>query len=1352
MITPPIPVNERDRLKALMECQILDTLQQSEFDNITSTAAEVCDAPVALICLVDHDRQWFKSHYGLDIKETVRDIGFSAHAINYPQDVLEVPDTLLDERFHDNPLVIENPHVRFYSGAPILDSNGLCLGVLCVLDFEPSELTKGQTKMLRALAQQAATQIELHKKNQELEEKNNQIHLKGERWKGLVEHLGDMIFEVDIKGRFSYVNPSFIKISGHSEDELLQLSFWELVHINSRPALIEFYKDIFKRQVTSSYYEFSINGKEDTVWVGQNVKIEFENGRAVHGYGVARDITERIKVHEKLLESEKKHRVISENSKDIISLHNSLGESTFISDSVTEILGYTTQELQGSLPRQIMHPEDSTRVLKQVSQGLKENRTVDKIECRLKTKKGVYKWVEANVNTIKKGGYKIVGFQASTRDISDRKNIEEEIQRKQYNLEALIENTDDAVVLVDRDLNYISFNEVYENNIAADTTRLFTEGLRLQCHEFIELVEQGLKGDRFKKLLKFQSNDRECYYDCHFNPVLNSQQVPLALAVQMRDVTEKTLMSRRSDEYKKTLSILNEIISNAHITTPEQINRILEVGRNFLGLSNGIISKIDGNDFTVVYCQSPEEASKIPLDTTFALENTFCEITFRQLTTQWVDQTNAHEYYTHPCYKSSHVYSYVGTPYFVTGHQRGTINFSSHKPRPQPFSTIEIEFVNILSRWVGFLVEKHEHSQELLNELDFLRAFISSSPAAIAMFNKNVEYVAVSNKWLQDYNVEAADLLGKSHYDQFPWTRNYWETIFSSGLKGKVHKSEEYKLVRHDGVTQWIKWEVRPWYQNENSIGGLVIYTQDITERREQEQELRKAKSLAEQASKAKEAFLSTMSHEIRTPMNTIIGVSNLLMEDNLRPDQLNNVEMLKFSSQNLLGIINDILDFNKIEAGKIEFEAIDFDLKKLLLNIKQSFQQKSQEQGIDLLVDYDTALPNTFIGDSLRISQVINNLISNAIKFTHDGFVKISVASVATNAEQHNIQFQVKDSGIGMEKEEITKVFEDFSQGKQDTSRKFGGTGLGLSITKRLLALMGSDIEVKSNVGKGSTFTFQLTLTAGKDDNNSEIPANEVIKMPNADSVKVLIVEDNKINITILQQFLSRWGIVSSVAMNGFEAIEKVKSENFNLIIMDVRMPEMDGYEATIAIRALEGAYFREIPIIALTASATSDIKEKVKSVGMNDFLTKPFDPDELFAKISQYTLEGGSERFTHKNPSLLNSTVYKSQLPYLYQICDGDNQMILDILTTIVETVPSELNKISSLYGEKNFPQLAEKIHKIKPNLQSLELKELFTLADRLDKAASQNDEIFIKKSLSGFIASILKELTKITHQYLH
>jgi len=423
-------------------------------------------------------------------------------------------------------------------------------------------------------------------------------------------------------------------------------------------------------------------------------------------------------------------------------------------------------------------------------------------------------------------------------------------------------------------------------------------------------------------------------------------------------------------------------------------------------------------------------------------------------------------------------------------------------------------------------------------------------------------------------------------------------------------------IKARDGRELIISWQNTMTRQENGDIDEITGIGEDITEQQRATRELISAKEIAERSSKFKSEFLSTMSHEIRTPMNAVIGTTNLLLSDNPNPDQLEYLNILKFSGENLLAIINDILDYNKIEAGKLELNALKFDLRQLAEKTKKAFTARADLKKLYLELLIDDKLPAILLGDQVRLSQILNNLISNAIKFTHKGKITLRLQLLSVSEAEVTVKFMVTDTGIGISAENHALIFDPFVQDPIVNQPANDGTGLGLAITKRLVNLHKSDIAVISEPGKGSQFAFVITFALPAVSEQQRAEVVEIKTIHSMAGMQVLVVDDNKMNLLIASKFLKKWQINVDEAINGEEAIQIAATKSYDLIIMDLQMPIMNGFEATQKIREFNA----DVPIIALTADAMPETYDKAIACGMNDYLTKPFVPETFFNKVSSY------------------------------------------------------------------------------------------------------------------------------------
>lgn len=519
------------------------------------------------------------------------------------------------------------------------------------------------------------------------------------------------------------------------------------------------------------------------------------------------------------------------------------------------------------------------------------------------------------------------------------------------------------------------------------------------------------------------------------------------------------------------------------------------------------------------------------------------------------------------------------------------------------------------------------------------------------------------------------------------------------------------------------------------------------TELKHKNEKLFEANALAEQSTKAKEQFLATMSHEIRTPLNAILGFQKLLKDTALDEEQKDYVESIDFAGKNLLVIINDVLDLSKIEAGKFDFNLDALNVKQALSSVKELIEFNAKEKNIELVLNHDEEIPETVIGDAARFNQILLNLVGNAVKFTEKGTVTISSKLISNKADLVLCEFTIKDTGIGIPKDKLGLIFERFIQATPDTTRKYGGTGLGLTIVKQLLNLQGGKISVESEEGKGSAFTFYLPFTKAtgqaKRSGNTEKRKTDAASGKPTPGIKIniLVAEDTPLNQKLLKKIVQKWGYDMDVASNGREAITLLEKKDYDIILMDIQMPEMDGYTASKLIRGLQNERKKNIPIIALTAHASNQEAQKCLGLGMNAYISKPFDSNVLLNTIFQ---------LINKTDLTATTQVYgeieKSEqlydLSYIKEHASGDTDFLIDMISTCLHDTPPLLEQLRSDINESDYEKIKVTSHSMKGLFLTLGMNEAARLLREIETMAQSNGQMSVISSDYFKIETMFKQ----------
>ena len=563
------------------------------------------------------------------------------------------------------------------------------------------------------------------------------------------------------------------------------------------------------------------------------------------------------------------------------------------------------------------------------------------------------------------------------------------------------------------------------------------------------------------------------------------------------------------------------------------------------------------------------------------------------------------------------------------------------------------------------------------------------------------------------------NIIGKTDRELNQNTARYLEikhtdnTVLEYRAPVSVEEQKEF-----DGKTQYYWVTKFPLFDENGQVRHICGLASDITERKENELKLVEAKKDAEKAKVAQETFLANMSHEIRTPMNGIIGMGNLLLGTELDQEQQEFTENIHESAENLLSIINDILDFSKIKSGKFLFDHTNFKLKPVIEKAIYPLRFKAEEKMVKLNLRFDTMLPEVLEGDPLRLQQIIINLVGNAIKFTTNGSVDVQVTAKQTNAEKIDLHVEVKDTGIGIAQSKLDYIFESFTQNNQNTSRKYGGTGLGLAIVKQLVEMQGGGISVSSTLGLGSEFSFAIPYIVGKELAAAAGREHGEAGKNMLGGINILVAEDNIINQKVVKNTLQKQGANVLIAANGKEAVEQMLGKRFDVVLMDLQMPEVDGYKATRYIRQVMK---NDVPILAMTADVLKGEAEKCFEAGMTGFISKPFEPNDLYLQILKVTKDKQEQVIKDNKTKMMEQSVV--DFSFLYEISDNDPQYIHDVIEIFLGTMPEGLDKLEDLIrNTDDWEATYKQAHFLKSSVSIVKVRNMFDDLAKIEALARQ------------------------------
>jgi PAS domain S-box-containing protein len=624
-------------------------------------------------------------------------------------------------------------------------------------------------------------------------------------------------------------------------------------------------------------------------------------------------------------------------------------------------------------------------------------------------------------------------------------------------------------------------------------------------------------------------------------------------------------------------------------------------------------------------------------------------------------------------------------------------------------------------------------------ESRYARSLIEASLDPMFTISPEGKITDINNASVNITESTREDLIGTDFFEYFTEpekAREIYKQVFAEGFVA------DYPLTICDEKLTNVLFNGSVYKDEYGKVIGVVVVARDITDHNRIESELieakvqaelatmvaeeakfraEKAAQTAEEAVKSKQQFLSNMSHEIRTPLNSIIGFTKVLLKTDLTERQKGFLTAIKMSGDALTILINDILDLAKVDAGKMNFEKIPFKMAVSISTMIHVFETKIQEKNLRLIRKYDSRIPNVLVGDPVRLHQIILNLVSNAIKFTTEGEITVGVNLLSEDDEHVTIEFVVKDTGIGIPSEKIEYIFKNFQQATNETSRLYGGTGLGLAIAKQLVESQGGTISVISKLGEGSAFSFILSY--GKTNSDTDSDLETVLAVEQIKNIRVLVVEDIVLNQLLMKTLLDDFGYEHDVADNGKIAINMLQNKSYDIVLMDLQMPEMNGFEAAKYIRSILKF---QIPIIALTADVTTADLEKCRAIGMDDYISKPVDERLLQKKIIDLLKK---PEYSHKNRTTAGK-IKSVDLTYLYKRTKANSDLMMEMIELYLRQTPTLVSDMKQALSDKDWDSLLKSVHKLIPSFSIMgidkEYEEIAKKIQEYSRTRQHPDEI--------------------------